>query len=90
MLADRYGTTAYATLVATWAVQLILVKALAPLAAELLWHTAGLSAVLDTAAGCCLLRVAGLDVARRVEERASVRCGADSRRVVVADQLPSW
>lgn len=60
ILADRYGTTAYATLAATWAVPLTLTKALAPLAAVILWHAAGLTAALDAAAVCCLLGAAGL------------------------------
>ena len=60
MLAERYGTTVYATLSATWAVPLTLVKALAPLGAAALWHGAGLAAALDSVAVCCLLGAAGL------------------------------
>lgn len=60
ILAERYGTVAYATLSATWAVPLILVKALAPLAAVVLWHAAGLAAALDASAFCCLLGALGL------------------------------
>jgi hypothetical protein len=60
ILADRYGTAAYATLAATWGVPLTLVKALAPLATVLLWHTAGLTVALDAAAVCCLLGAVGL------------------------------
>ena len=65
LLADRYGTTAYATLSTTWAVPLTLVKALAPLPAVLLWHAAGLSVVLGAAAGCCLLGAGDLFAAKR-------------------------
>jgi hypothetical protein len=36
------------------------IKALAPLATVLLWHTAGLAVALDTAAACCLLGAFGL------------------------------
>lgn len=64
LLADRYGTAAYATLAATWTVPLTLVKALAPLGAVLLWHAAGLGVVLDATAGCCLLGAVGLFAAR--------------------------
>ncbi|MFL6114938.1 MAG: MFS transporter [Catenulispora sp.] len=65
MLGDRYGTVAYATLAATWAVPMTLVKALAPLGVVLLWHAAGLAAALDAAAGCCLLGAVGLLVSER-------------------------
>jgi MFS family permease len=65
MLADRYGTTAYATLAAAWAVPLTLVKALAPLGVVLLWHAAGLAAALDAAAVCCLVGAAGLLLGER-------------------------
>ena len=60
ILTDRYGTTAYATLAATWAVPLSSVRALAPLGAVLLWHAAGLASALDAAAGCCLIGAVGL------------------------------
>ena len=69
LLADRYGTTAYATLSATWAVPLTLVKALAPLGAVLLWHAAGLDALLDTIAMCCALGAVALAAAQRASDR---------------------
>lgn len=65
LLADRYGTAAYATLASAWGLPLTLVRALAPLGAVLLWHTAGLTAALDAAAGCCVLGAAGLAVSTR-------------------------
>jgi hypothetical protein len=63
ILADRYGTTAYATLSAAWGVPMTLMKALAPLGIVALWHAAGLTVALDVAAVCCLLGAAGLAVA---------------------------
>ena len=83
MLAERYGTTAYATLSATWAVPLTLVKALAPLGAAALWHGTGLAAALDSVAACCLLGAAGLAAAHRVD-RAGQRASPDTRAVGVA------
>lgn len=73
LLADRYGTLAYATLSATWTIPLTLVKALAPLGAVLLWHTAGLGALTDTLAACCVLGAVGLICAHRMGERADLR-----------------
>lgn len=63
ILSDRYGTTAYATLAAAWGVPTYLVRALAPLGAALLWHTAGLASTLDAAAICYLLGAFGLVLA---------------------------
>lgn len=71
LLAERYGTTAYATLSAAWGVPLTVVKALAPLGAVVLWHAAGLSATLDVAALCCLLGATGLLVAERASARVA-------------------
>jgi hypothetical protein len=70
LLADRYGTSAYATLSATWAMPLTLVKALAPLGAILLWHTAGLGMLLDMVAACCVLGAVSLGAAQRVSVRS--------------------
>jgi hypothetical protein len=50
---------------AIWGVPLTLARALAPLAAVLLWHAAGLAVALDAAASCCLLGAAGLVLAHR-------------------------
>jgi predicted MFS family arabinose efflux permease len=69
LLAERYGTTAYATLAAAWGVPLTVVKALSPLAGVLLWHGAGLSAALDAAACCCLIGALGLLVAESASSR---------------------
>jgi hypothetical protein len=72
LLAERYGTTAYATLSAAWGVPLTAVKALSPLAGVLLWHGAGLSVALDAAAFCCLFGALGLLVAERASSRRPV------------------
>jgi len=66
LLADRYGTTAYATLAAAWGAPLTVAKALAPLGAVALWHSAGLTAALDGAAACCLLGAVGLAVGDQI------------------------
>lgn len=68
LLAERYGTTAYATLSAAWGVPLTVVKALAPLGAVLLWHAADLATALDVAALCCALGAVGLVIAERLGE----------------------
>jgi predicted MFS family arabinose efflux permease len=73
LLAERYGTTAYATLSAAWGVPMTVVKALSPLGAVLLWHAAGLTATLDAAALCCVLGAAGLLVAEHFAKRISGR-----------------
>jgi predicted MFS family arabinose efflux permease len=72
MLADRYGTSAYATLAAAWVMPLTLVKALGPLGTVLLWHVAGLTVALDAAAACCLLGAVGLVWAGRTPSVARV------------------
>lgn len=60
LLINRYGTAHHAALSATWGIPLTLVRAIAPLGAALLWHTAGLTATLDAVASCCLLGAIGL------------------------------
>lgn len=66
LLADRYGTTAYATLAAAWGAPLTLAKALAPLGTVTLWHSTSLTTALDVAAACCLLGAVGLSVGDQV------------------------
>jgi MFS family permease len=70
ILTERYGTAAYATLAATWTVPLSSVRALAPLGAVVLWHSAGLASALDAAAGCCLLGAIGLALCVAYRPRA--------------------
>jgi hypothetical protein len=61
ILADRYGTTGYATIAAVLAVPLTLARAGAPLAASVLRaHTGSYTAVGLAVAGCCLLAAVGL------------------------------
>lgn len=73
MLADRYGTQAYATLAAAWGMPLTLVKALGPLATVVLWHGAGLTIALDAATACFLLGAIGLVAAGRAPSAARPR-----------------
>ena len=61
LLADRYGTTAYASLAGTLATPVTLAKAGAPLAAATLYTAAGdYRPVLVTVGGLCLLAAAGI------------------------------
>ncbi|MGW4464726.1 MFS transporter [Micromonospora sp. NPDC004704] len=61
LLADRYGTAAYATIAGTLAMPVTLAKAGAPLgAAILLSVNGGYSAVLAAISGTCLVAVAGI------------------------------
>lgn len=61
MLADRYGTTAYATIAGFLATPILLAKAGAPLAAAgLLAGAGGYPAVLAAIAAACLLAAAGI------------------------------
>jgi predicted MFS family arabinose efflux permease len=75
LLADRYGTTAYATIAGILATPITLAKAAAPLAAAGLQTTAGYPAVLTAVGAACLLAAIGI-LAR-----------ADSPAPVPADQL---
>ncbi|WP_370369944.1 MFS transporter [Catenulispora sp. GP43] len=79
LLAERYGTTAFATLAAAWGAPLTFAKAVAPLGAVALWHVAGLATALDAAAACCLLGAVGLavgDQLTRTQARARARARA--------------
>lgn len=61
LLADRYGTTAYASIAGTLATPVTLAKAGAPLAAAALYTAAGnYRPVLVTVSGLCLLAAAGI------------------------------
>jgi MFS family permease len=61
LLADRYGTAAYATIAGTLAVPVTLAKAGAPLgAAALLSTSGGYTPVLTAISGTCLVAVAGI------------------------------
>ncbi|WP_433371991.1 MFS transporter [Actinoplanes sp. CA-142083] len=61
LLADRYGTTAYASIAGTLAAPVTLAKATAPLAAAALYTgTGGYLPVLVTVGGLCLLAAAGI------------------------------
>jgi MFS family permease len=61
LLADRYGTTAYASIAGTLAAPVTLAKAAAPLAAAVLYTTAGsYLPVLAIIGGLCLLAALGI------------------------------
>ena len=60
LLADRYGTTAYASIAGTLAAPVTLAKAAAPLVAAVGYTTAGYRPVLAAVAGLCLLSAAGI------------------------------
>jgi predicted MFS family arabinose efflux permease len=61
LLADRYGTTAYATIAGSLAAPVTLAKAAAPLgAAALLAATAGYPPVLTTIGAACVVAAAGI------------------------------
>jgi MFS family permease len=66
LLADRYGTTGYATIAGVLTVPLTIVKATAPLAASLVRaHTGSYTPVAGAVAAACLLAAAGLAILRR-------------------------
>jgi predicted MFS family arabinose efflux permease len=60
LLADRYGTTAYAGIAGTLAAPVTLAKAAAPLGAAVLTTIGGYPPVLITIGGLCLLASAGI------------------------------
>jgi hypothetical protein len=61
LLADRYGTTAYASIAGTLAAPVTLAKAIAPLAAAALYTlTGGYLPVLATVSGLCVLAAVGI------------------------------
>jgi predicted MFS family arabinose efflux permease len=60
LLADRYGTTAYASIAGTLATPVTLAKAAAPLGAAALAATGGYTPVLITIGACSLIAAAGI------------------------------
>ncbi|WP_328341246.1 MFS transporter [Micromonospora sp. NBC_00421] len=61
LLADRYGTTAYATIAGRLAAPVTIARATAPLAAATLLHTtAGYPILLTVVAACCALAATGV------------------------------
>jgi hypothetical protein len=60
LLADRYGTTAYASIAGTLAAPVTLAKAAAPLAAAALTALGGYPPVLAAITGLCLIASAGI------------------------------
>ncbi|MDH6464603.1 MFS family permease [Micromonospora sp. A200] len=67
LLADRYGTTAYATIAGRLAAPVTIAKATAPLAAAILLHTAGGYLPLLTAVAiCCALAAVGITTRAKI------------------------
>ncbi|MGI5243158.1 MFS transporter [Dactylosporangium sp. CA-139066] len=61
LLADRYGTTAYATIAGTLAAPVTLAKAAAPLGAAILYSAGGgYTPVVTAIGGACLIATAGI------------------------------
>ena len=72
MLADRYGTTAYATLNGILTTPVTLAKAAAPLGASLLTTAAGYPATLAAIGGTCLLAAVGITASASSGRRSGV------------------
>jgi MFS family permease len=87
MLADRYGTTAFATIAGAIATPITLAKAAAPLGAAGLLAAGGYAPVMVAVGAACLIAAVGI-VARdsspapvpSVQLAAAVRVGSDARR----------
>jgi hypothetical protein len=65
MLADRFGTTAYASIAGALSVPVTVAKATAPLVAAILAQHAGYDAVMIAAGVACLIAAAMLIAAHR-------------------------
>jgi hypothetical protein len=72
LLADRYGTTAYASIAGTLAAPVTVAKAGAPLAAALLLTVTSYPAVLATIAAACLLAAGAVHAATNRPEPTRV------------------
>jgi hypothetical protein len=66
LLAEYFGTAAFATLSTLWAVPLTVMESCTPLAMAALWHTAGLGWAMGCAAGLCALGALAPALAGRV------------------------
>jgi hypothetical protein len=90
ILADRYGTTAYATISGFLAVPLTIAKALAPLAAAAIRYATGSyrDVALSVAALCLLAAVALLSVRRLAQRRLLIRAQWRSRPHAATPQDP--
>ncbi|TDC64385.1 MFS transporter [Micromonospora sp. KC207] len=76
LLADRYGTTAYATIAGRLAAPVTIAKAAAPLAATALHTAAGYVPLLVAVAGCCALAAIGM--LSRASNAAAIPAGSDA------------
>lgn len=70
LLAEHFGTDAFATLSALWAVPLTVMESCTPVLMAGLWHTAGLGWAMGTAATLCVLGAAALATAGRTTRRS--------------------
>ena len=78
LLAEYFGTTAFATLSAMWSVPLTVMESATPLAIAALWHGAGLRPAMTAAAALCVLGALALALAgrvRRVRADEAARAG---------------
>ncbi|MCM0674839.1 MFS transporter [Micromonospora phytophila] len=73
LLADRYATTAYATIAGRLAAPVTTAKAVAPLAAAALLHHGGYHLLLACVATACLLAAAGMLAVRGNSPRSNER-----------------
>ncbi|MFY1687692.1 MFS transporter [Plantactinospora sp. WMMB782] len=84
LLADRYGTTAYATIAGILAIPITLAKATAPLAAAGLHSVGGYPAVLLAIGTCCLIAAVGILTRAAtpppVPDSSAPEQGSDARR----------
>lgn len=66
LLAEHFGTAAFATLSALWAVPLTVMESGTPLAMAARWHSAGLTWAMAVAASLCVLGALALALAGRL------------------------
>jgi MFS family permease len=85
LLADRYGTTAYATIAGTLATPVTLAKAAAPLGAAALATAAGGYTPVVVAVGVACLVAAGGILARATTPRPGPQVGADAGHTATGD-----
>jgi predicted MFS family arabinose efflux permease len=78
LLAEYFGTDAFATLSALWAVPLTMMESCTPLVLAVLWRAAGLGSAMGCAAGLCVLGALALAVAGRIGPRLTTADAAET------------
>lgn len=68
LLAEYFGTAAFATLSALWAAPLTVMESCTPMAMAALWHASGLGWAMGAAGGLCVLGAFALAAAGRVRQ----------------------